>query len=83
MLPWMLWLVERIFARGRLGSALGLAVVTAVALGGGHPGMQVHVMLAAGLYALLRAALLRERRRARAAAPARAGAAAGSRSARC
>jgi Bacterial membrane protein YfhO len=56
MLPWMLWLTERIFERGRLGSALWLAVATAAALGGGHPGMQLHVMVAAGLYALLRMA---------------------------
>jgi len=62
LLPWMLWLVERIYqaqARpGRLGSLLGLAVATAIGLGGGHPGMQVHVMAAAGMYALLRAAFL-------------------------
>jgi len=60
LLPWMLWLVERIYqARpGRLGSCLGLAVASAIALGGGHPGMQVHVMAAAGVYALLRAAFL-------------------------
>ena len=38
MLPWMLWLVERLFRGGGLGSAIGLACVTAVALGGGHPG---------------------------------------------
>jgi hypothetical protein len=56
MLPWMVWLVERIFRGGRLGSAVGLALVTAVAIGGGHPGMQVHVLAATGVYALLRAA---------------------------
>jgi hypothetical protein len=56
MLPWMVLLVERIFDRGRLGSALWLAVVTAAALGGGHPGMQVHVVAVTGLYLLLRAA---------------------------
>lgn len=61
LLPWMLWLVERIYqARppGRIGSLLGLAAATAIGLGGGHPGMQVHVMAAAGMYALLRAAFL-------------------------
>jgi hypothetical protein len=58
MLPWMLWLVERTLRRGSPGSALGLALVTAIALGGGHPGMQVHVPLAAACYALLRAALM-------------------------
>jgi hypothetical protein len=56
MLPWMVWLVERIFRGGRLGSAVGLALVTAVAIGGGHAGMQVHVLAATGLYALLRTA---------------------------
>jgi hypothetical protein len=59
MLPWMLWLVERIFERGRVGSALWLAVVCAIALGGGHPGMQVHVVAATALYALLRGAIVR------------------------
>jgi hypothetical protein len=57
MLPWMLWLVERLLAGGGLGSACGLALVTAVAMGGGHPGEQVHVLVASGLYALLRVAL--------------------------
>jgi len=56
MLPWMVWLVERIFRGGRLGSALALAVITAAAIGGGHAGMQVHVLAATALYALLRAA---------------------------
>jgi hypothetical protein len=58
LLPWMLWLVERIFRGGRLGPLLGLAAVTAIGLGGGHPGMQVHLVAAAGMYALLRAAFL-------------------------
>jgi hypothetical protein len=55
MLPWALWLVERIFERGSAGSVLGLALATAVALGGGHPGMQVHFVAIVALYALLRA----------------------------
>jgi len=58
LLPWMLWLVERIFRGGRLGPLLGLAAATAIGLGGGHPGMQVHLVAAAGMYALLRAAFL-------------------------
>jgi hypothetical protein len=57
LLPWALWLVERILARGRLASALGLAVVTAIALGGGHPGMQVHLILVVAIYTLVRAPL--------------------------
>jgi len=61
-LPWLLWLVERLLARGGgVATAVALACVTAAALGGGHPGSQVHVLLAAGLYALLRAGLDRER----------------------
>jgi hypothetical protein len=58
LLPWMLWLVERIYQGGRLGSVAGLALATAVGLGGGHPGMQVHLIAAVALYALLRAAFL-------------------------
>jgi len=58
LLPWMLWLIERIYRGGRLGPLLGLAAATAIGLGGGHPGMQVHLIAAAGMYALLRAAFL-------------------------
>ena len=58
LLPWMLWLVERIYQGGRLGSVVGLAAATAIGLGGGHPGMQVHLMVAVGFYALLRALFL-------------------------
>ncbi|HMI90658.1 MAG TPA: YfhO family protein [Polyangiales bacterium] len=58
LLPWMLWLIERIFQGRGLGSALALAVATAAALGGGHPGMQVHVLAVGALYALLRAVVL-------------------------
>ncbi len=66
LLPWMLWLVERVFERGRLGSAAWLAVVCAIALGGGHPGMQVHVVAVTALYALVRGAIvLRDRPAAR------------------
>jgi hypothetical protein len=61
MLPWMIWLVERLFTRGGIGTSIALACVTAAALGGGHPGSQAHVVLAAGLYALLRVGLGRER----------------------
>jgi len=60
MLPWALWLVERILRRGRAGDGLALAAVLAVALLGGHPGTQVHVLAAVLLYALVRAATLGE-----------------------
>ena len=61
MLPWMVWLVERIAVRGGFGNAIGLAVVTAIGIGGGHAGMQVHVLVVTGLYALLRIGFLRQR----------------------
>jgi hypothetical protein len=57
-LPWALWLVERIVRRGRALDGLLLAGVLAVALTGGHPGTQVHVLAATALYALVRAATL-------------------------
>src|SRR5215207_8072304 len=56
LLPWMLWLIERIVRRGTVAPMLGLAVVTAIAVTGGHPGTQVHVLGASGLYAVLRVA---------------------------
>lgn len=58
LLPWMLWLVERIYQGGRMRNVIGLAAATAIGLGGGHPGMQVHLMVAVALYAVLRAAFL-------------------------
>jgi len=61
LLPWMLWLIERLLRGGGRANAIALACVTAAALGGGHPGTQVHVLVAAGVYALLRAAVPRER----------------------
>ena len=56
MLPWALWLAERIVRRGRPADGLWLAGVLAVALTGGHPGTQVHLLAAVVLYALVRAA---------------------------
>jgi hypothetical protein len=56
LLPWMLWLIERILRRGRPAAAIGLAAATAIAVTGGHPGTQAHVLAASGLYAVLRAA---------------------------
>jgi hypothetical protein len=63
MLPWMVWLVERIFERRRLGTMLGLALATAIGLGGGHPGMQVHLMVVTGLYVLARASFAHDAER--------------------
>ncbi|WCB95062.1 hypothetical protein DSM104299_03804 [Baekduia alba] len=54
LLPWMVWLIERLFERARITTMLWLGVATAIGLGGGHPGMQVHLMAMAGLYTLVR-----------------------------
>jgi hypothetical protein len=58
LLPWMLWLVERIYRGGRLGMVLALALATAIGLGGGHPGMQVHLLAAVAVFAVVRAAFM-------------------------
>jgi hypothetical protein len=57
LFPWTLWLVERIVRRGRALDGLALAGIVALVLTGGHPGTQLHVLSAAVLYALARAAL--------------------------
>ena len=57
LLPWLLLLVERIVRDGRSRDGLALAGIVAVVLAGGHPGTQLHVLAAAVLYALVRAAL--------------------------
>jgi hypothetical protein len=57
LLPWSLWLTERIVQRGRGGDGLALAGVIAAALASGHPGTQVHLLAATVLYALVRIAL--------------------------
>jgi hypothetical protein len=56
LLPWMLWLIERIVRRARSADALALAGIVAWAMTGGHPGAQVHTLTAAGIYALARVA---------------------------
>ena len=43
MLPWAIWFVERILERARIHDAAWLLLATAIGLGGGHPGMQVHI----------------------------------------
>jgi hypothetical protein len=63
MLPWGLWLTERIVRRGRAADGLWLALVVAVVFSGGHPGTQVHVIAGTALYALVRALAVRERDR--------------------
>jgi Bacterial membrane protein YfhO len=56
MLPWALWLTERIVRDGRGRDGLALAVVLTVALLGGHPGTQLHLLAGTALYALVRTA---------------------------
>jgi len=58
LLPWALWLTERIVRRGRSADAFWLAVVVVGIASGGHPGTQVHVLAATALYALLRCLLV-------------------------
>jgi hypothetical protein len=60
LLPWLLWLTERIVRRGGRWEGLALAGVVAAAVAGGHPGTLVHVLGATLLYALVRCAMLRE-----------------------
>src|SRR5215212_1676467 len=63
LLPWALWLAERIVRRARAVDALALTAVVAVVQAGGHPGTQLHVLLAVCIYALVRAALVGDRDR--------------------
>jgi hypothetical protein len=63
LLPWALWLCERILRRGSPAAGLALAGIVAAFQLGGHPGTQVHVAGAVVLYAGLRAATIRDPRR--------------------
>ncbi len=56
LLPWLVWLTERILRRGGRAEGVALAVVAAAALAGGHPGTQVHVLAGTVLYGLVRSA---------------------------
>ncbi|HXE46527.1 MAG TPA: YfhO family protein [Conexibacter sp.] len=58
LLPWLVWLTERIVRRGGRVEGVVLAVVVAAALAGGHPGTEVHVLAATALYALVRSATI-------------------------
>jgi hypothetical protein len=57
-LPWLVWLTERVVRRGGRAEGVFLAMVTAMALAGGHPGTQVHVLAGTLLYGLVRALTL-------------------------
>lgn len=54
-LPWLVLALERILHRARGGDLLALAFFTALAMNGGHPGTETHVMGGAALYLLVRA----------------------------
>ena len=55
-LPWVLLLTDRVVRRPSAPAFAGLAVVVALQYAGGHPESSFHVLAAAFLFALLRAA---------------------------
>jgi hypothetical protein len=57
-LPWMILSIESLLHGVRTRTVVSLALVTALVLDGGHPGTEVQVLGAAGVYALVRAATL-------------------------
>jgi hypothetical protein len=57
-LPWLVLLAERIVRRGGRAEGVWMAVVVALALGGGHPGTQMHVLSGTLLYALVRSVMV-------------------------
>jgi len=54
MLPWGLWLAERLVQRGTWSDGLALVAIAAIIQTGGHPGTQLHVVTAIVLYTLVR-----------------------------
>jgi hypothetical protein len=54
-LPWLVLVLERVLRSGRGGDLLALALLSALAMNGGHPGTETHVMGGATLYLLVRA----------------------------
>ena len=60
LLPWMIWLSERIATRRRARDALILACVCGAAIAGGHPGTAVHAVGAVALYIFVRALVDRD-----------------------
>lgn len=63
MLPLALWATERILTRGRGADGLLLAACAGVAFLGGHPGTQVHLVVATVTYAVVGAAVSTRLRR--------------------
>jgi hypothetical protein len=54
-LPWAILLIEALLHEVRRRDIVLLALVTALVLNGGHPGTEVQIVGAAGVYALVRA----------------------------
>ncbi len=54
-LPWLVLAVEVTLRRRSRLPVVGLALLTALAIDGGHPGTEVQTVGAAGLYGLVRA----------------------------
>ncbi len=54
-LPWLVLVMERVLRMGRRGDLLALALLSALAMNGGHPGTETHIMGGATLYLLVRA----------------------------
>lgn len=58
MLPVALWSAERTIRRGRGSDGLLVALLSAIAFLGGHPGTQLHLLAALGIYATVRLAAM-------------------------
>lgn len=54
-LPWLVLMMERVMRMGRGGDLLVLALLSALAMNGGHPGTETQVMGGATLYLMVRA----------------------------
>lgn len=57
-LPWLVLVLERALRSGRGRDLLALTLVSALAMNGGHPGTETHVMGGAALYLIVRAATM-------------------------
>jgi len=54
-LPWLVLLMERVLRRCNAADLLALCLLSALAMNGGHPGTETHVMGGAALYLVVRA----------------------------
>jgi len=55
LLPWLVLALERVLRRGHRVDLLVLTLLSALAMNGGHPGTETHVMGGSALYLLVRA----------------------------